>query len=937
MGCCHPEKKIEENEIYSFFQKMEKEHHFTFSIDNYEDNYELIITLSSNKFKKLKKKQQVRLGFVNEILNNINKIYTSEKEDKVTKSILFNLLILTLTLDNYLKELKVNADININNNNDMEQFLLTIVIKILKKKFLNYGNLKVVLYYIAKLLDLLFPKINDISQYYNIEEYINLINSITDEVEILQSKEIYPFIKVNLSCLGECFKANLTKINLNEFSIEILLNYYIHAFLYNRNYLMDNYKTLNKILFLYNNNNNINNIKPTDNNKNYNNNTNNNTNYNTNNNTNNNTNYLSNMNGNDKTTSNNIFKSFTTDFIYKNSSMMSTKKNNNNNINNLSNYANQSKVKNNIFKYSSVSIMDELSFSYNNPSIVDIFKSKEFNDIKNITLSFYFFLNVTIQDTLAGKKLFQDFDDMIDDDINNMLSNNSNEFTSKIDATNNKNVFKIIYLILFNKCKIENNTIIILSFLYFISDKIKNEKFKEQYYDLLSQIYFLFNNDNIKHLIVTIFSQSFIKEIENKSNFDIVSEIFGTQQSLFHSNRIRIFKHFLINIGDNFKEILGITLKMKILKKLTDILAKYIKQFNKHAFEEKFPSYFITEHRINKYNLKKEEFSSLFTNFELDEEIFYENSYNYHSYFIKYIKFHVNLSIFLADNFTFIELFKEFSFREKALEKLIYFITELEIFSIKDDESCITDIIILIEILIKIIKKNSVNCLEDFHIMTSQLGNSLKKIINDVNIGYNSHSCSFILKLSYSIIIFILIQLKKIFHFPNSIIKIHKNVIDSIGKVNKKISDCLNTIRVEFYNETKLNTDTFQDFKNYIKEKKNFELKYEQFGQIINLIYEKLFGNKSSLYLFFEGQNLNLEIDDNISKSAEGKMTNMSHDHIDYISQMELKAEDKEETSLRKKNENEPINLPSFGDINSNYNDKQSESSEVEYSENLKV
>ena len=63
----------------------------------------------------------------------------------------------------------------------------------------------------------------------------------------------------------------------------------------------------------------------------------------------------------------------------------------------------------------------------------------------------------------------------------------------------------------------------------------------------------------------------------------------------------------------------------------------------------------------------------------------------------------------------------------------------------------------------------------------------------------------------------------------------------------------------------------------------------------------------------------------------------MSHDHIDYISQIELKAEDKEETSLRKKNENEPINLPSFGDINSNNYEKQSESSEVEYSENLKV
>ena len=76
-------QKIEENEIYSFFQKMEREQHFTFTIENYEENYERIITLSSNKFKKLKKKQQVRIGFVNEILNNINKIYIDEKEDRV--------------------------------------------------------------------------------------------------------------------------------------------------------------------------------------------------------------------------------------------------------------------------------------------------------------------------------------------------------------------------------------------------------------------------------------------------------------------------------------------------------------------------------------------------------------------------------------------------------------------------------------------------------------------------------------------------------------------------------------------------------------------------------------------------------------------------------------------------------------------------------------
>ena len=127
MGCCHPEKKEEENEIFSFFQKMEREHHFIFTIDNYEENYERLISLSSNKFKKLRKKQQVRIHFVNEILKNTNKI-DIEKEDRIIKSILFNILILTVTLENYLKEIKDNSDI-ITNNNDIQQFILAIVIK----------------------------------------------------------------------------------------------------------------------------------------------------------------------------------------------------------------------------------------------------------------------------------------------------------------------------------------------------------------------------------------------------------------------------------------------------------------------------------------------------------------------------------------------------------------------------------------------------------------------------------------------------------------------------------------------------------------------------------------------------------------------------------------------------------------------------------------
>ena len=929
MGCCHPEKKIEGNEIYFFFKNMERENHFIFTIDNYEENHEQIITLSSNKFKKLKKKQQLRLGFVNEILNNINKIYIDEKEDRVTKTILFNLLILTLTLENYLKEMKTNTDNN--NANDMEQFLLTIVIKVLKKQFFNHNNLKVVLYYCAKLLDLLFPEINDISQYYNIEEYIHLINSITDEIEILQSKEIYPFIKVNLSCLGECFMSNYPKIYLKEESIDILINYYIHAYLFNRNFLIDNYKSLNKILFLFNNDN-INNKNTKNNKKNLN--------------INNELNHLSSIKEDEKEEQSNerisnvILKSYTTDFNNKTTTAMSTKKNMNNlNLSNQSN--NQSKIKsNNLFKNSIMSNMEEFSFSQNNQFITDVFISKEFKDIKILTKSFYSFLNVTVQDILLGKKLFQKFDDMIEIAINNLLGSNiGGEISFKADISNNKNIFRIIYLILFNKCKLENNSIIILSFLYYISDKIKQEKIKVQYYDILSQIYFLFNNDNIKHLIVSLFSQSFIKDIENKNNADIVSEIFGANQSLFHSNKIRIFKHFLINIGINFKELQGISLKIKVLKKLTDTLTQYIKHINKNDNDDTFPFMFFTnEQNINKFNLKIDEFLSLFQNFELDEDIFHENNYNYRSYFIKYLKFHVYLSIFLSDNFAFTNIFKTFPIRKKAFERITYFITELEIFSMIANGNCVTDIIILIEILIKIIKKNSINCLEDFHIISCYIGNSFKKIINDVCIFFNSNLSSYVLKLSYSLIIFLLIQLKKIFFFPNSIIKIHNSIIDSIKKHDKKIAEYLNAIKCEFYNKNKLTIDIYQDIQKYLKEKKTFEIKYEMFNQITDIIYEKLFGTTSSLYLFFESQNLNLVIDDEISKSLEGKYTNMSHDHIEYINQIEMKfTEDKEETSLRKKMENDTINLPNIEENDSNVTDKENQESEKEYSEHLKV
>ena len=597
---------------------------------------------------------------------------------------------------------------------------------------------------------------------------------------------------------------------------------------------------------------------------------------------------------------------------------------------------NQSRVKeNNIFKISFITNIEENSSGNNKSSYVDLFNSQEFKDIKNITISFYSFLNISIQDTLVGKNIFMSFDSMIDSAISNLIVN-SNELSSKIDVTLNKSIFKIIYLILFNKCKIENNTIIILSFLNFISDKIKQEKFREHYHDILSQIYFLFNNDNIKQFIVSLFSKSFIKDIGNKSSIDEIVQMFKSNQSMFHSNKIRIFKHFLINIGNSFKANKEINLQIKILNKLSDILRQYTQHFNKGYNDDSFQELYSSENRI-KYKLKREEFISFYQNFELDEEIFHENNYNYHSYFIKYITFHVNLSVFLSLNFMLNDIFKEFSYRKKVFEKLIYYITELEIFSISQNKNRVTDIILLIQIMLKIIKENSIDCMDDFHILCCYMGDSLQKIIKEINYNYSCPTHRYIIKLSYSVIIFILIQLKKIFHFPNSIIKIHKTVIDSIDKCDKKIAEYINEIRCEFYNECKLSSEIYQDFKDYLKDVDNIEIKYDLIDKIINVIYDKLFGYTSSLHMFFESQNYNLMMEEDGDKSMEKNVTKMSQDHIDYINQIQMKfTEDKEEVSLRKKNDNnEFINMPEIGDFN--INDKDSVSFYNEYSEHLKV
>ena len=893
MGCCHPEKKPEENEIFSFFHKMEKENQFNYTIDKYEENYDIIINLSSNKFEKLKKKQQVRIGFVGEILKNINKIYLEEKEEKLTKRILFYILVLTMTLENYLKEKKESS---ISNSNDLQQFLLTIIIKIMNKKFNDFQNMKLVVYYLANLLVILFSEIKDINQYFNIEDYIALIHKITEEKDVLKNNEIYPFIRVNLYCLGECFISNYPEITLNINSINILIKYYVQAYFNNLSFLLDNFNIFNKYLFFYNS---------------------------------------SNMSGNNKTINNHFSsnKFLINDLIYKNNNYLSLSNIKSiTNANDMSNYSiNQSKIlNNNIYRTSYLSNIDELSFNNNN--FIEIIKTQDFKEIQKITFSLFSFLKTTIQDTLSGKRIFKSLVDVIEEliTINNNNTTDKRLSLKKLIPSNfiqlegglKKNIPKIISLFLFNKCKIEGDKIIIMSFLDFISDKIKEEKYKEQYNDILLQLFFLFNNEQIKQTIINLLSHSFIKEIENQNSSDFIEELFGISQLnnyyIFGSNKIKIIKNFLINISSYFKEIQNINLRIKILNKLTDVLKKYIKLYNKNFNEspELEISSINTEAHV-KNKLKKIEIFNLFKNFGLDNDNFDEDN-NYYLAFIYQIKFLITFSSFLAYNFCKEEILNDLFVRKKAFKKLIHSITQLEILSIQGEKSYVNDIIKLIKLIINIAEKNSVDCFEDFQILCIILGDNLKII----SIMSNKHKIIdfHLLNLIYSVLIFILIQLKKIFRLPNSIIKLHKEIIESINNVNKDISKNLNGIKTELYTNLKLNKKIYQDLKKYLKEDKNLNIEPKLFRQIIDIIYSKLFGKNSSLFIFLESQNCKLleieewEMNDK-TEITEGNISsyvNLKY-QSNYINDISLKIpEDKESVfSLKEKDGESPkVNLP---------------------------
>lgn len=136
------------------------------------------------------------------------------------------------------------------NSNDIEQSLFTIVINTLNKDF-KPPVLKVVIFYISKMLILLFKKMKDIDNYFSMEKYIKKIQNVTDDKDALSSDENFPFLKENLICIGDSFsksKSHSDRIIQSKETHKLLISYYISVYKSIDTFLLSNYTIIKKML-----------------------------------------------------------------------------------------------------------------------------------------------------------------------------------------------------------------------------------------------------------------------------------------------------------------------------------------------------------------------------------------------------------------------------------------------------------------------------------------------------------------------------------------------------------------------------------------------------------------------------------------------------------------------------------------------------------------
>ena len=877
MGCCENVQTPEEENILSFFNKKLKENGLYFSIKNYQDNYDKILKFSGNIFKRLSKKQNVRLNFIKK-LREKETLFINNNKPKIedVQKILYQIMLLTILLDTKKEEVinteEIHNDINQINLNNLKRELLEHGYNLFSMEFDDINNSKKVKYYLTKLFILCFQDFPDVNNYISLAVYIEQIKSVLDLANFTDEEERYIFVKDSVLTLGEYFNYN-NYVSFDEKINEIIIDLIVIVMNYWNDYFVSNITGIKDSI-----NKNVRNA--TDKLINY-----------------------EEFNGNIET------------------------KLNNDNIN-FEDF-NSDNINDDIFQKDIKLILESLYYIFNK-IIQDIYMGKNIiinlgnkliskNDNKyqfNKIIIFILFYECYIK---SNEKLILCFleyitdlyitnDQLIltDDDIFYDIVLNSYYLLYKNEQLNKQYISLVTQIFIKEMGKEENKSQLLINQLIQIyQKKEKTNKINKIFFYLIFNVGIYYNN-----LI--------------NSNYDKENSIVNIINNEFNKNKI-IIKNILLNLNEIIKayfmnNINGFTPSIKE----KGVVVLNTNNINNLSTNNVTYNVYNNENYINNLKISINNYEKIIANF------FHFN--NLKNEILENIEFYLYFHIFIINNMNILPLINDLTQREKIYNNFFRIITHIEILSIQDSiqkknnfiNEYVNDIISSLQIILKINELNSPNnYIQDCFLFYKSLAKNIKTLI-DLDISKNINSAkiaSINLKIIYSIIFFILCQFINLINIPNSISQLNDQIIATIKQFNEKCANLFSKINISnfiIYNNTSDNQNYFYLKELFSKENdENFSIEQDMFKQILDVVNVKLFGINSSLNIFFDNQIPNSNYIDNMNNSLNKTLNKLS-DNITVVNDNSIINQYKDDS---KENNIEDISIHIFDSKKKSIND----------------
>ena len=877
MGCCENVQTPEEENILSIFNKKLKENGLYFSIKNYQDNYDKILKFSGNIFKRLSKKQNVRLNFIKK-LREKETLFINNNKPKIedVQKILYQIMLLTILLDTKKEEVinteEIHNDINQINLNNLKRELLEHGYNLFIMEFDDINNSKKVKYYLTKLFILCFQDFPDVNNYISLAVYIEQIKSVLDLANFTDEEERYIFVKDSVLTLGEYFNYN-NYVSFDEKINEIIIDLIVIVMNYWNDY------------------------------------------------------FVSNITGIKDSINKNVRNATDKLINYEEFNDNIETKLNNDNIN-FEDF-NSDNINDDIFQKDIKLILESLYYIFNK-IIQDIYMGKNIiinlgnkliskNDNKyqfNKIIIFILFYECYIK---SNEKLILCFleyitdlyitnDQLIltDDDIFYDIVLNSYYLLYKNEQLNKQYISLVTQIFIKEMGKEENKSQLLINQLIQIyQKKEKTNKINKIFFYLIFNVGIYYNN-----LI--------------NSKYDKENSIVNIINNEFNKNKI-IIKNILLNLNEIIKayfmnNINGFTPSIKE----KGVVVLNTNNINNLSTNNVTYNVYNNENYINNLKISINNYEKIIANF------FHFN--NLKNEILENIEFYLYFHIFIINNMNILPLINDLTQREKIYNNFFRIITHIEILSIQDSiqkknnfiNGYVNDIISSLQIILKINELNSPNnYIQDCFLFYKSLAKNIKTLI-DLDISKNINSAkiaSINLKIIYSIIFFILCQFINLINIPNSISQLNDQIIATIKQFNEKCANLFSKINISnfiIYNNTSDNQNYFYLKELFSKENdENFSIEQDMFKQILDVVNVKLFGINSSLNIFFDNQIPNSNYIDNMSNSLNKTLNKLS-DNITIVNDNSIINQYKDDS---KENNIEDISIHIFDSKKKSIND----------------